>query len=354
MTVLRIGFCLVLILLLSACANDAIKVYEESTYGPPLEVPPDLTAPARDRGLEIPVLPDTGGMEKTAQRQTVAGLKVAPDVAGVQVMHDGALSWFVIKGKPEQIWPWARDFFLDAGFFLEFEDPKLGIVETAWKQQRTTMPESTEQATVDDEVLRVFGVPLREKYRIRLERTPDDATEIYLTHRGARLLRDDDTIVWDLQGSDAELEAEMRKRLLIYLGVAQDKAEGMLATALRTKLTSLVTDADGNKILRVDQDFQRAWRRVGVALDHMKLVITDRDRSNGTYFVETRDPVAPSGEDKGWFSSLFSSEAQVRAYQIVLHDEGESVNVLIRDKDQKLIKADEAEPLLKQLSEQLE
>ena len=354
MTVLRIGLCLTLVFVLSACANEALKVYEESTYGPPLEVPPDLTVPSKDRGMEIPSLPDTADTNKTGRQGPAAYPKVAPQVEGVKVMRDGALSWLLIKGEPEQIWPWVRDFFLDEGFFLELEDPTMGIVETAWKQQRKVMPEDIKQIVVDDdEILKVFGVPLREKYRIRLERIGDGTTEIFLSHRGARLLRDDDDIVWQLQAADPELEAQMRKSLLMYLGMAQEKAEGMLATALRTKLTSIVTDADGNKILRVDQDFQRAWRRVGVALDHMKLMITDRDRSNGTYFVKTIEPVA-SDEDKGWFSNLFSGDAALGEYEVVLHDEGESVNILVRDKNKKLVKASIAEPILQQLSELLE
>ncbi len=341
-----------LVLSLPACTNEAVKLYQESTYGPPLEVPPDLTRPATDRALDVPQLPATAGSQKAAP--VAASDKVAPDVPGIAVKHDGALTWLTIKGKPEQIWPWVRDFFLEAGFTLEIEDPSLGIVETGWKQQRTARPAGPDEVQVEDDLLKVYGVPWREKYRIRLERGADDSTEIYLTHRGARLLRDDDSIIWDLQPADPELEAEQRKRLLIYLGVAQAKAEGMLATALRTKLTSIVSDADGNKLLRVDQDFQRAWRRVGLALDHMKMVITDRDRANGIYYVESRDPLRHSGQEQGWFSKLFSGGEEVRVYQIVLRDEGESVNVLIRDAEQKLIKGDEAEPLLQQLSTLLE
>ena len=42
---------------------------------------------------------------------------------------------------------------------------------------------------------------------------------------------------------------------------------------------------DGASQLVVDDSFDRAWRRVGLALDRVGFTVVDRDRSKGVYFV---------------------------------------------------------------------
>jgi outer membrane protein assembly factor BamC len=47
--------------------------------------------------------------------------------------------------------------------------------------------------------------------------------------------------------------------------------------------------SDGSARLLVSDPFDRAWRRVGLALDRIGFVIEDRDRSNGLFFVRYAD-----------------------------------------------------------------
>ena len=58
--------------------------------------------------------------------------------------------------------------------------------------------------------------------------------------------------------------------------------------------------------VQLDEGFDRAWRRVGLALDRTGFTVEDRNRNEGTYFVRY---VAPDTEKKepGFFSKLFSS-----------------------------------------------
>ena len=52
--------------------------------------------------------------------------------------------------------------------------------------------------------------------------------------------------------------------------------------------------------LVVDDGFDRAWRRVGLALDRVGFTVVDRDRSKGTYFVRYADPeIDGAKKDKG-------------------------------------------------------
>jgi outer membrane protein assembly factor BamC len=57
------------------------------------------------------------------------------------------------------------------------------------------------------------------------------------------------------------------------------------ATPATTTPSAKLQDNKGIKSILLGEPFDRSWRRVGLALDHAKLVTTDKDRSKGIYFV---------------------------------------------------------------------
>jgi outer membrane protein assembly factor BamC len=86
--------------------------------------------------------------------------------------------------------------------------------------------------------------------------------------------------------------------------------------------------------LQVDDPFERAWRRVGLALDRGGFTVEDRDRVSGLYFVRFVPAQAAATNEAGLFSRLFSSRQDAQAAQrvrIQVKGEGDSrstVNVL--------------------------
>jgi len=61
--------------------------------------------------------------------------------------------------------------------------------------------------------------------------------------------------------------------------------------------------------LIVDDTFDRAWRRVGLALDRTGFTVVDRDRSTGVYFVRFADPdadMAKKDSEKGFLSKVLN------------------------------------------------
>ncbi len=59
--------------------------------------------------------------------------------------------------------------------------------------------------------------------------------------------------------------------------------------------------------LQVDDNFDRAWRRVGLALDRSGFTVEDRDRVQGTYNVRYVDP-KEAAKEAGFFSKLFGGK----------------------------------------------
>ena len=125
-------------------------------------------------------------------------------------------------------------------------------------------------------------------------------TEIYISHRGMEEVYHHaivgqggyDNTVWQPRPPDPELEAEMLRRLMVRLGVAGGAREGACAAVDRRRRARApdARAASGAGTLDVDEPFDRAWRRVGLALDRVGFTVEDRDRSKGFYFVRYIDP----------------------------------------------------------------
>ncbi|MFQ9938023.1 MAG: outer membrane protein assembly factor BamC [Parasutterella excrementihominis] len=93
-----------------------------------------------------------------------------------------------------------------------------------------------------------------------------------------------------------------------------------------------IKGADGKtEALEIDEDFDRAWRRVGVGLDRVGLNIEDRDRSAGIYYIRYLDPdyEVKKRNDEGLFSRWFSKEKPVDAplYRVKLVSDGNKTTV---------------------------
>ena len=59
-------------------------------------------------------------------------------------------------------------------------------------------------------------------------------------------------------------------------------------------------------VVQFDDNFDRAWRRVGLTLDRTGFTVEDRDRSQGLYYVRYVEPRAPDRKEPGFFGKLFS------------------------------------------------
>src|SRR5690606_36692271 len=66
---------------------------------------------------------------------------------------------------------------------------------------------------------------------------------------------------------------------------------------------SITTLAGGQVGLNMEEPFDRAWRRIGLALDRIGFTVQDRDRNEGLYFVRYVDPEAESASSGGGFLS---------------------------------------------------
>ncbi|GAB4345036.1 MAG: outer membrane protein assembly factor BamC [Gammaproteobacteria bacterium] len=365
-----------LLISLAGCSGEGGFVrerkvdYRKATTLPRLDVPPDLSQVESRGGGVLPPTTALGtstysGFATSRQAASTAqGSGVLPRPESIRVEHDGARRWLVIDAPPERVWPQVREFWLQQGFLIKWEDPRLGIIETDWMENRADIPQGIIRRLFSKIAEGLYSAPTRDKYRVRLERGDEpDTTELFLSHWGVKEAvsntADVEQVIWEPRPSDPELEAEFLNRLLVFMGLGEEQATQRLAAGTGEPRARIV-QAGGEEVLEIDEAFSRAWRLTGIALDHLGFVVEDRDRSQGIYRVRATEPLRELTEEKGFFSGLAfwrDDEEQLREqgrFLVLVSDRGETTRITIRPEKSELPKvAEAADRILALLEEQL-
>lgn len=271
--------------------------YRGAKKAAPLDVPPDLTQLQKDNRYAIPdgrgVATASGLQQKGAAPAVVASGDAIGAVgnAAVKVERNGNQRWLVVKQTPEQLWPQLKEFWADSGFTVETESATTGVMETNWAEDRSKIPQDFIRNTLGKVFDSAYGTGRRDKFRTRLERTADGSTEIYISHRGAEEVLtgpQKEIPQWTSRPNDPGLEAAFLAKLTARLTGTPD-VKTVASTVQNAPLQATHAKLVGSTV-EVDEGFDRAWRRVGLALDRVGFTVEDRDRVNGVYFVRYVDP----------------------------------------------------------------
>lgn len=334
--------------LLSGCSevneflgNEESVDYKSTRRGEPLSIPPDLTQASSDPRYRAPASGSTTFSQYQEQGQQAVSSatqtsNVLPERSDMRVERDGDLRWLVVNLPPEQVFPKIVDFWTESGFSVATNNPRAGLIETNWAENRAKIPESWLRQALGSILDSVWDSGEREKFRTRVERV-GDSTEVYISHQQMLEKRtgvDDSQVQWEHGREDPGLNAAMLARLMVYLGTDVDNARQLVAQAEASPQSPVVQQdvrADGAMLI-VDESFDRAWRRVGVALDSGGFAVDDRDRSAGEYFVRYVDTDSGAKQDQpGFFSRMFSGDkrAQAAQYRVLLTESGGQTQVTV-------------------------
>ncbi|RTL51368.1 MAG: outer membrane protein assembly factor BamC [Rhodocyclaceae bacterium] len=343
---------------------------------PPLEIPPDLTAPSRDERFTVPDFGKAKGgasysvysAERAGKGRTSTAQDVLPAVDKLRIERSGTQRWLVVPIPPEKLWSEIKDFWQDTGFIINVERPEAGVMETDWAENRAKLGTDFVRNTLGKVFDDLYSTAERDKFRTRLEPGAEaGTTEVYISHRGMYEIytseRSNETR-WQPRPADPDLEAEMLRRLMSRLGVDEAASKAMLAaapTVERAKLMGRV--GDGSGVLELQEPFDRAWRRVGLALDRVGFTVEDRDRSQGIYYVRYVDPELDSkktSEDQGLLSKLMfwkgsgkpAAESNVR-YRILVQTSAGISKVQVMTREGGADTSDTSRKILGLLLEQL-
>ncbi|HTQ75918.1 MAG TPA: outer membrane protein assembly factor BamC [Burkholderiales bacterium] len=358
-------------LALAGCAaTDGAKVdYKAEKKLPPLEVPPDLTTPARDDRFQVPDTAKPGAPTTLSayNAERSAGPKpgtsgILPELDKVRIERSASERWLVVPEPAEKVWPVVKEFWQDMGFLIKTEVPEAGVMETDWNENRAKISQDGIRNALNSFLTGAYGTGERDKFRTRLERgAQPDTTEIYITHRGVTEVYANqyrDNTVWQARPPDPGLEAEFLRLLMMRFGVDEARAKAQLAAAPADPKAKLVT-ADGGGSIELSEPFDRAWRRVGLVLDRVGFTVEDRDRSKGVYFVRYVDPEDDAvGKKNDSFIAKLAfwrdpPDPKAGQYRVFVKDRKDSSEVQVLNKEGGSDTSDTAKRILSLLQQQL-
>jgi outer membrane protein assembly factor BamC len=349
-------------------SGDKADYRANASRNQPLDVPPDLTQLAREsryqpQGGVISAAAAAGG--GTAGAATpVAGLPGAtPTTPGaLRVERLGQQRWLVVPQTPEQIWPQLKAFWEARGFVVVEDNLKAGVIETDWAEDRSKLPNDVVRSTVGRLLGNFFDTGQRDQFRTRVERT-ETGSEVYVIHRGLEEVyvgERKESTTWRARPNDPQLEADNLARLMVALGAKDDAARTAVAGAAQP--ATRVTAADGKPAtsnatsLLVDEPFDRAWRRVGLALDRGGFTVEDRDRAAGLYYVRYVDPANVGKDEPGWFARMFGDKSNPQAalrYRIQLKASDTKTLLSVQDASGKADTGENAQRIVGLLTNEL-
>jgi outer membrane protein assembly factor BamC len=330
-------------------SGDKVDYRSNSTTRPAgLEVPPDLTQLAKETRYQQP----NGTVSaSTFQAQSAAGAASAPTMVPViapqsvgdfKIQRLGNERWLSTTLPPEQVYPQVRTFWKDNGFNLVQDRPDTGVVETDWAENRAKLPHDVIRNTIGKLIDSAYSTGELDKFTTRIERTAT-GSDIFITHRGmAEVYVGDrkDATVWQPRPPDPQLEATFLSRLMVKLGATEEAAKATVASASAAAggpPRARLVIGSPSPTLQLDDGFDRAWRRVGVALDRTGFTVEDRDRGQGVYFVRYVDPAYVGREEPNFFSRMFSfgkkkgDDTGLAKYRVKVSSEGQSSTVAVLD-----------------------
>ncbi len=303
--------------------------YGTAAKAPPLDIPPDLTRPTNSGQYSAPNVATTGtavfsqinAKNKVAQKQSTDD-SVLPDGArGVaKIERQGNHRWLVVSVPEDKAWNVTKAFWQENGFVIKKENPQTVVMETYWAENRATVPGGAIQGFLGKVLGTLYSTAERDMYRTRLEKgAKPGMTDIFISHRGmveVYVTEGKSETRWQPRDADPTLEAEMLRRLMFKFDGVDEAEAKKLAKEIDGGGKSVSLDKarmgsapDGGAMLIVDDNFDRSWRRIGLALDRVGFTVEDRERASGLYYVRYVDSddksVVEKGEGGFWSSLAF-------------------------------------------------
>ena len=357
---------------LSGCSTfeDSKIDYKRAIQATTLEVPPDLTQLKRDSRYQVSGSNSASGMAATsgsAGRPANDAGTATNQAGNARIERSGTQRFLVVQRNADSVWEPLREFWKENGFELTLDQPELGIMETDWAENRAKLPQDFIRRTLGKVFDSLYSTGERDRFRTRVERTAN-GLEITITHRGMAEVyttNTKDATVWTPRASDAELEIEFLRRLMMRLGdqnqtagsSANKAAIGASASSSSTSMPSdvKVTKQNNLPVIEIKDGFDRAWRRVGVAIDRTGFTVEDRDRAQGVFFVRYAPP-GTSDKEPGFFAKLFASDKVIPTlakYRIAVTSKGDISTVQVQAADGMPETSANAERIIKLLADEI-
>lgn len=328
--------------------RDRSNDYQASRQTAPMQVPEGVDAKRLDELLPIPNNVASLPQDREYDVPRPQALSVRGEASDFSLQKSGDTRWVVAQRVPAEAWPGVRQFFEDGGFRIVDERPQTGEFSTDWQSlDRLSAPLARRLGG------RVSGLSPDSEVRVHVRIEPGvqrNTSEIYLltADRPAGSTAD---AGWPKQSSSSSLESALLDELIATLSRGAEQGGSVSLLAARDfdapSRVSLTEDGNGNPVLNLGADFDRAWSSVSRALEQGNVRVDDLNRSLGIYYINLAEGAEKKTDEPGFFGRMWGSkptkeeiDARAERYQVRLTNVGDSVQVSV-EKDINTVAPDD-------------
>lgn len=257
---------------LSACgslrsANSPDLIYGKGAVeAVELQVPPDLTDISN---TEQYILPGTPGVP--ISRNTLL-----PQLESVRFVRQGAQSWLEFDQAPEDIWQKVLAFTRHEKFLIAETQPIAGSIVTQWRAAL---------GGAKGNILKnlIGGDEVYTRVAFRIERNGAGARLFARAQKTADVAVTEVNSRWPASSHDPENTSALLARLLAYLGVEKQRADGILSGEQANAVLDdaiLQTNGAGTDLV-LYRGYQPAFKAVLDALAQLQRPVSSRDDGVG-------------------------------------------------------------------------
>jgi outer membrane protein assembly factor BamC len=300
-------------------ADDYIDIVERE----PLVIPEDLESDRVEDPFPIPPTPEQLNAEYYPGRPPRPDAIYANDNRDeVRIQRLGDRRWLVIPEPPTTVWPKVKEFLSENAVAIDAENPAFGRIDTEWLQLGDEEYRDVIRSLLSDARKDADQRVGRDRLRIRVEQGLRERTsEVHVRHENDAMGVPRVEII-DLGLVESQIpaaEVEVLSEIGAYIAAkVSEQTVSMVAREISTAAkSSLERDEQGDPILRLALDYDRAWATVGQALTRAEVEVTSLDQIVGIYYVVLQDSLL-TGEEPGWFAS-FSIFGGKNEHDLQLH-----------------------------------
>jgi outer membrane protein assembly factor BamC len=242
--------------------------------------------------------------------------------SSVQLRRLGQLLWIYIETLPSTSWPISKSYWDTSSYEVLNSNPDTGVIEIDFDESSI--------------------LQMKIEHGIK-----EASTEIFLN----KIDKSNSEMVADSEFIQAELE-----KIVNYFAESINTFTGtsLAAQNLNEMKKAKIFTENGQTVIELDLNFDRAWSSVTKAMTAANIVANDKDRSNGIFYVSYSKE-----EDEGFFSflgfgqekrgseNLFNKEAQ---FEVKISEKNNKTYVRAKSNNDKI---DDSEELLSKINESL-
>ena len=284
-----------------------------------IAIPEELSSPSKENHYPvIAIKSELKNQDVPKPRQIFS----SSGNSSVQLRRLGELMWIYIETLPSTSWPISKSYWETSNYDVIASNPDIGEIKVDFNE--TTY------------------------FVMKIEHGIKEAsTEIFLNLVG----KENQEIISNIDLVQSELE-----NLVNYFAESVDSFSGtsLAAQNLNELKKANIFTEDGQTVIELSLNFDRAWSSVTRAIQSAEIVTNDKNRNDGIFYVSY------SSEDEGGFlsflglgnnsdrdSNAFNEEAQ---FEVTIVEKNNKTYVRARSKNGKI---DEAEELLSKINESL-